>query len=110
MYYFKSFVWKVAGVLMWFADCSLLHHIHILAWIPFPICALLRKNTDTDSQPVTLDSSWSRANVIFDRFSVGEINFLTTCCFICGQAIDLQLHLVLRSLAKAQAQQAQIEL
>ena len=31
-------------------------HSHI-GWIPFPICGLLRKNTD--SHPVTLDSSWS---------------------------------------------------
>ena len=31
------------------ADCSLLHHIQILVWIPFPICALLRKNIVTDS-------------------------------------------------------------
>ena len=43
----KEFRVRVAGVLMWLAYCSLLHHIHLLAWIPFPICALLRKNTDT---------------------------------------------------------------
>ena len=33
------------------------------------ISALLRKNTDTDSQPVTLDSSWPRIRVISDGFS-----------------------------------------
>ena len=31
---------KVAGVLMWLADCFLLHHIHILVWIQFSIYAL----------------------------------------------------------------------
>ena len=96
--------------LMWLANCFLLHHIHILAWIPFPICSLLRKNTGIDFLPVTLDSSWSRVYVISDGFSIVGINFLAICCFICGQAVDLHMHLVLGGLAKTQAQQAQIDL
>ena len=51
-----------------------------------------------------------RVSVISDGFSAVGINFLTILCFICGQAIDLQLLLVRGCLAKAQAQQAQIDL
>ena len=57
------------------------------------------------------DSSWSRASVISNGFCDVGISFLAICCFICAQANDLLLlHLVLESLAKAQAQQAQIDL
>ena len=57
------------------------------------------------------DSSLSRASVISNGFCAVGINFLAICCFICGQANDLLLlHLVLGSLAKAQAQQAKIDL
>ena len=41
-YYFKGYVWRV-GVLMWSANCSLLHHIHMSMWMPFRICAVLGK-------------------------------------------------------------------
>ena len=48
----------------------------------------------------------------YDQLGIinAEINFLAINCSICGQAIHLQLHLVLGGLAKPQVQQAQIDL
>ena len=45
-----------------------------------------------------------------DRFGAVGINFFAIRCSIFGQVIDLQLCLVLERLAKAQAQQTQIDL
>ena len=108
VYYFKSYVKRVAGVLIWLANFFLLHHIHILVWMPFPICALLRQKIDTKT--VKFYSSWFRVKVISDKLKAVKINFLAICCSICCQAIELQLRLVLRGRAKDQVQQAQTDL
>ena len=68
------------------------------------------KKADTNFQLAKLGSSWSRVSVISDGFRALGINFVVIRCFICCQTIDLQLRLVLEGLAKAQAQQAQIDL
>ena len=60
--------------------------------------------------PAKLYLSWSRVSDISNGSSAIEINLLAIRCSMCGQAINLQLRLVLGSLAKARAQQAQIDL
>ena len=55
-------------------------------------------------------SQAGRVRIIANGFSTVGINFLVICCTICGQAIDLQLHLVLGALEKTQVQQAQNDL
>ena len=73
-------------------------------------CIVTQKKAYSNSKPVKLHSSWSRVSVISNGFSAVGKNFLAICCHICGHAIDLQLRFLLGGLAKAQAQQAQIDL
>ena len=60
------------NVLMWFADCFLLHHIYILVCLPLPIYALVRKKS---RHQIFNLLSWSKASVICDGFRAVEIDF-----------------------------------
>ena len=86
-------------------------HLHVCVDAISHLCFVAQKMpTFILSQSVKLESSWSRISVISDGFSAVEINFLIIRCSNCGQAIVLQLRLVLGGRIKSQAQQAQFDL
>ena len=87
-------MWRVAGVLMWLADCSLLQpYSRIDVNAISNLCIVVPKKPAPNLYPVWFDSSKFRESVITYGFSIVRINFLTIRCSICGQAINLQLRI-----------------